>query len=436
MKLKTVLGASIYIAGFLVFEPAGAMNRVVTADSCLNLRSKATSNSRAKQCLETGTQLKVLKTKGKYSYVEANGRKGWVFNRYTKDAPVTRKEGEPIVYRSAARTAPPSEPSSVPPLGGGSVGGGPGTPPLSSMLTGSVAPDAMSNPSPGIQVASLGSDESLADVLTPNSLNQGPGAPNTLNAGEANDISSLMLNVAKSVGKEDIGYGNGYTLNSPVGWAQLQSDGSISGVKGKKSHCTSATHAAFLKTIGTLSKDGLVKLSPEALKALNSTTFRDAWNSNGYGPAALIENLGGQNFKDLSQARPGDIMKLDRKNGSGHMTIFSHVQGNRICYWTSNKKTRGVQDYDKKPHCESMDRMKGYVFSRITDVAALQRGLDNLGSYLAGPEMAQVRRKGGNANVALGSFTGSPATPAALAQSGIGLYIDRKPTASQTAALQ
>lgn len=43
---------------------------------------------------------------------------------------------------------------------------------------------------------------------------------------------------------------------------------------------------------------------------------------------------------------PGDFVLLNRNNRSGHMTVFSHFEGEgsnrRICYWSSNRGTNGM----------------------------------------------------------------------------------------------
>ncbi len=156
------------------------------------------------------------------------------------------------------------------------------------------------------------------------------------------DVSGLMLASARSLEKNEIGKGNGYTLTRSVGWAKLDANGNIDIRGSKRSHCTSATHAAFLKTLGQLGKQGKIRIDKPAREALNSSLFRDVWNSNGYGPAKVMELLGGQNFKDPVQARAGDIVKIDRANGTGHMVILSSIKDGKICYWSSNRGTQGL----------------------------------------------------------------------------------------------
>lgn len=221
---------------------------------------------------------------------------------------------------------------------------------------------------------------------------------------ESKDVSDLSWAMTKNI-ENVIGRNQGYSLNSPVGWAKLKSDGSVQIQGSSASHCTSATHAQFLATIGALSKTGKVKLSNENLQALNSDLFRDAWNSNGYGPARLIELLGGQNFKEVSAAQKGDFVKLDRKNGPGHTAIFSHMSGDQICFWSSNRPTNGVGE-----NCEPLSNFKEILFSRLNDLSSLQAHLDHLGEKLkTDPALAKVRSAGGNATVALSSVSISPA---------------------------
>lgn len=204
------------------------------------------------------------------------------------------------------------------------------------------------------------------------------------------DISTATYKAAKSLEDGEIGRGNGYSM-SAAGWARLRSDGSITMSGPGTSHCTSATHAAFLKTIGILSQQGKVKLDDGIVKTLNSNLFRDTWNSNGYGPNKIIEVLGGQTFRDPYAAKKGDFVKIDRPNGTGHMGGVTRIVDGKICYWSSNSGTNGVGE-----QCESLSGLT-LTFSRISDLAALNAGLKNLGSALqTDSAFADVRSRGGN----------------------------------------
>lgn len=213
------------------------------------------------------------------------------------------------------------------------------------------------------------------------------------------NLSQLMLTTAKSLETDEIGRGRGFTLTKSVGWAKLERDGEINVQGSKRSHCTSATHAALLKTLGELHKQGRIDISEHARKALNSGLFRDVWNSNGYGPAKVIELLGGQNFRDINEAKPGDIVKIDRANGTGHMVLFSRKDGDKICYWSSNRRTKGLGE-----NCEAIGRSK-FVFSRFTDMGKLQAGLNNLDSNLrVDSAFADVRARQGHGFVKLAAL--------------------------------
>lgn len=67
-------------------------------------------------------------------------------------------------------------------------------------------------------------------------------------------LGGLSYKVTQQLDKE-IGKGNGYTLHGAVGWATLNNDGSIR-MSSKVTHCTSATHAHFLRYMGELQQRG------------------------------------------------------------------------------------------------------------------------------------------------------------------------------------
>lgn len=320
---------------------AGAASESVvrTGSACLNLRSKATSRSYSIDCLDRGTAVTVLKKSGKYSYVQIGNQKGYVFTRYL-NSNLASNSNSAMSSRSVSAIPPNSESQNKP---------------------------SMSQPEDNQPEASKASGD---------------------------DLAALSWSATKVVQNDVIGTSRGYTLTAPVGWAKISQDGSIELAGSNRSHCTSATHAHFLTMIGELSKKGLIKLNSSSVEALNSSLFRDAWNSNGYANGKIMEVLGGQSFTDKNLVKKGDFMKMDRRNGSGHTTIFSHFEGKKVCYWSSNKSTRGPG-----VKCESMSG-KNMVFSRINDLKGLQAGLDNLMNELNSDRaFSDVRRRGGNGYV-------------------------------------
>lgn len=410
-----------------------AQNSVVSAgSSCLNIRSKANSRSAVKFCAPSGTQVKVLRAaNSKYSYVEVNGKRGYVFNRYLKTAPRSTASSNSTSDTSSGSSSPAyTAPSTSTSIRSGSQNGGLAetgtgflTPPIQTASLGDSAFAEMAPYEQNLTGLSQSFRESISPTgqgfptqpITAPAPSRSDSSPvaqapagNSVSA-NGNDLGSLSWDITRAL-ETEIGKNRGYTLTGKVGWAKLQEDGSIV-VNRSTMHCTSATHAHFLKMIGELSKKGLIKLNSESIKALNSNLFRDAWNSNGYANGKLMEMLGGQNFKEIGQARKGDFMKMDRANGSGHTVIYSHTEGGKVCYWSANKRTRGLGI-----QCESISG-KTFTFSRITDLQGLQAGLDNLGNDLNSERsLADVRRRGGNGFVKRNAleFTQVASAPAPL----------------------
>jgi len=116
------------------------------------------------------------------------------------------------------------------------------------------------------------------------------------------------------------------------------------------SYCSGATYLVFLKTLSTLQSAGTLTLSPETVTALRPTGQPDGtgiwgrWNANGPGTARLFHELGlGPNFTQLSQAKPGDFMKIFWNDGigaseHGHSVIFQRYDpiASTVTFWSSN----------------------------------------------------------------------------------------------------
>lgn len=400
---------------------------VSSGSSCLNLRSKATSRSSVKSCVPSGSRVTVLKrSNGKWSYVQIGDQKGYLFNGYLRAAPAQEAPAESATSASQSEISPrlAARLAEIPTLRSA----------LEAEQTST--PAAMSR---GFSTASTSIDDSLRQSITPlsggmdtfvrppaRSDDLGTGSvASTPSSANGNDLNALSWDVTRALETGEIGKSKGYSMQK-VGWAKMGEDGSIS-VSYKTMHCTSATHAHFLKMMGELHKKGAIKLNSQSIAALNSARFRDAWNSNGYANGKLMEMLGGQNFKDIAQAKKGDFMKMDRSNGTGHTTIFSHMDGKKVCYWSANKGTRGLG-----VQCESMSG-KTLTFSRITDLQGLQAGLDNLGNDLnSEPSLADVRRRGGHGFVKRNSLeftqvaSASPALTGSSSNGGTWASADRE----------
>lgn len=426
-------------AAFTLGAHASTQTGVVSAKSCLKMRSGSSYYANVMQCLPSGSTVQILgPAKRGYSLVQItdkNGRtrRGYVHNKYIQ----TQKATNNGTTQVAAQEQPYQQSETFRML---EEKGFLGT----TAKTFPTPDDLMDGMDPGVGVeerttvtapkkvaeatqltarnpghnmeghSSMEAEEAVqptrnrrtlpegmsrlggAPELTRGIQPQSGGAPEkTFKGLGGEDVSSLTFEVAKSVGTDDIGLRQGFSLTRAPGWAKLNADGSISGVTGKSSHCTSATYAGFLKTIGTLAKRGAINLTPQARAALNSPLFRDAWNSNGSTINLLYEKLGGETFTNASEAQKGDFVKIDRKNGTGHTVYLSRITSSQICYWSSNRATQGPGE-----QCESRSSISKLHFSRITSLAGLQNGLNKLATTLkTEPILASVRSKGGNGYV-------------------------------------
>jgi hypothetical protein len=118
------------------------------------------------------------------------------------------------------------------------------------------------------------------------------------------------------------------------------------------SYCSGATYLVFLKVIASLQSEHRISLPPSTLEALlpkgqpDGTGIWGRWNANGPGTARLFAELNlGENFSDLTQARPGDFLKIwwtDSIGSSehGHSVVFIGTESRGgipyLSYWSSN----------------------------------------------------------------------------------------------------
>ena len=194
---------------------------------------------------------------------------------------------------------------------------------------------------------------------------------------------------------------------------------------GHPTHCTGATYAVYAHLVALLQNAGAIRLSPEQLRSLAVLrTMPDGrsrtdgqgpfaiFNSNGAGVAALLKHTGtGFSFRDdkLTYARPGDFLKLFW-NGNvgateqGHQVIYTgrrEIAGrDMVCFWSSqrqNRKKRGGRREalyfpaveGGKVHngygevCRPRSDVKAMVFSRVTCMAHLSSGLDEMAAKAA-----------------------------------------------------
>jgi hypothetical protein len=201
-----------------------------------------------------------------------------------------------------------------------------------------------------------------------------------------------LWSAAKAVMDEGVIPSNqGYNINAPnwpklTGTApnQLRCDFS----PGKQSMCTSATAAAICQHFASLSNSGKMQLTASQVAFLNGPQVKAAINGNTFSVAYLFQYLGGSSLhgkggnirETLAQAKTGDVLRIDRNNGTGHSTIFKEIRGDQFCYWTSNTGTNGVG-----VQCENISALTQVVVSRFpADVAAVPARIDQMASSLRG----------------------------------------------------
>ena len=165
------------------------------------------------------------------------------------------------------------------------------------------------------------------------------------------------------------------------------------------SYCSEATYLVFLKTLSALQSSHQLSISPEIVHALkpngqpDGTGIWGRWNANGPGTARLFYELGlGQNFTDLSQAQPGDFLKIFWNNGigateHGHSVIFlcQDPTARTLTFWSSNLPQNNIPGgYGEKT--VPLSRIHRMLFSRLEHPANIQRSLTHSDSYLSSME--------------------------------------------------
>ena len=150
------------------------------------------------------------------------------------------------------------------------------------------------------------------------------------------------------------GYSAGSTATRALQQAVSINDGKLDvrAAHATPSYCSGATYLVFLKVISILQSQQRLQPTPELLAALRPTGQPDGtgiwgrWNANGPGTARLFYELSlGKNFSRLSQAIPGDFMKIfwsDQIGAAehGHSVIYLGTENKEgvpyLSYWSSN----------------------------------------------------------------------------------------------------
>ncbi len=100
----------IIISLFLPIPTFANFYNVGAGNSCLVLRSKASSRSSAQQCLKSGSQVQVVNYNPRgYSKVMVNGKPGYMWTKFLKPA---QKPGQPVQYPVAGPHPVPANPES------------------------------------------------------------------------------------------------------------------------------------------------------------------------------------------------------------------------------------------------------------------------------------------------------------------------------------
>jgi hypothetical protein len=165
---------------------------------------------------------------------------------------------------------------------------------------------------------------------------------------------------------------------------RIEDNGSLSltAAAARPSFCSSATYLVFLKVIEQMETRGQLKLSTATKKKLLVESQPDGvgvwgrWNANGPGTARLFYELKlGRNFTELSEAQPGDFLKIWWTDAvgareKGHSVIFLGTRkdeggGPSLLYWSSNIP----MGFGQK--AVQISRIKHMVFSRFERPGAL-----------------------------------------------------------------
>ncbi len=182
-------------------------------------------------------------------------------------------------------------------------------------------------------------------------------------------------------------HGGGYSTSSTsmmrMQHAVTLSDGKLilHPILAEPSFCSEATYLLFLKTLLLLHERHQLTLDASTLKALCPLGQPDGegiwgrWNANGPGVAYLFYEIGlGKNFTNLTQAEPGDFLKIFWTNAigvteHGHLVVYlGHERRNgmeMIHFWSSNQHT----GYGEK--WVPLSAMRYLLFSRLMNPAAL-----------------------------------------------------------------
>lgn len=145
------------------------------------------------------------------------------------------------------------------------------------------------------------------------------------------------------------------------------------------SMCTSATFYAFTNLVrklnsqrrlpgGNTAVSELTDPQGKAFKFLNIMARPDQlMKEYNLGEGAVLSNADLKSCSEKGWPHEGDLVQLWRNDGSGHSAIFQGMLYDDsgavvgLCYWTSNKATRG---YAKR--CEESKNVRQLIVGRVT----------------------------------------------------------------------
>lgn len=214
---------------------------------------------------------------------------------------------------------------------------------------------------------------------------------------QAADFNDVVLRAASAMPSEG-GYSVSTSAHEALSSAvRLEPTGvRILANRAVPSYCSGATYLVFLKALGELQKNGVIRLDRSAWaellpgKAADGQGVWGRWNANGPGTPRLFYELGlGRNFSDFHEARPGDFMKIfwtDEVGSSerGHSVVFLGVENRDgvefVRFWSSNKP----DGYGEKSVPKT--KIARAIFSRLEhpEKIAEVAGLPDRDPYLAG----------------------------------------------------
>ncbi|HEY1684306.1 MAG TPA: hypothetical protein VGG19_06060 [Tepidisphaeraceae bacterium] len=198
-----------------------------------------------------------------------------------------------------------------------------------------------------------------------------------------NGINLLVLQAIDKVQATAMDGGGYFTgvhaapAESPIGYELKLFGHSLLSPPRTTSYCSGASYTAFIETLNLLFHDESSRLSPARLEALRMQEpdgsrrndwikFWGIWNADGPGSQFALVQYSGMGKEILPRdARPGDFVNINWKNGLGHSVVFLgwvvDAQGRKyIRYWSSQTGTHGLGD-----QTSALEKVKSVVVTRL-----------------------------------------------------------------------